>query len=175
MELDQLGQIGEFVGGLAVLVTLVLLLLQLRLSNATSRVQVMQYAMGSATGNLQFLAQNPALNAIWFDGMRDLESLSREEFQVFNGIMASLCRSFEIAAYHIRSGSIEREHWDGLHSAIVGVMRMPGSRRWWELSAGLYSPALRELVADAHARPDDPEWVGRVMGFAASLPSRPVE
>ena len=41
--LDELGNIGDFLGGLAVVVTLVYLALQIRQNTATTRVQTVQH------------------------------------------------------------------------------------------------------------------------------------
>ncbi len=57
--LDELGNIGDFVGGLAVVVTLAYLALQIRQNTATTRVQTVQHLLTSDTAAADSLIAGP--------------------------------------------------------------------------------------------------------------------
>jgi hypothetical protein len=57
--LEELGNIGDFVGGLAVVVTLVYLALQIRQNTATTRVQTVQHLLTSDTAAADSVIAGP--------------------------------------------------------------------------------------------------------------------
>jgi hypothetical protein len=57
--LDELGNLGDFVGGLAVVVTLIYLALQIRQNTATTRVQTVQHLLTSDTASADSMIAGP--------------------------------------------------------------------------------------------------------------------
>jgi hypothetical protein len=57
--LDVLGNLGDFVGGLAVVVTLIYLALQIRQNTATTRVQTVQHLLTSDTASADTMIAGP--------------------------------------------------------------------------------------------------------------------
>jgi len=59
MMLDELGNLGDFVGGLAVVVTLIYLALQIRRNTSTTRVQTVQHLLTSDTASADLMISGP--------------------------------------------------------------------------------------------------------------------
>lgn len=57
--LDELGNLGDFVGGLAVVVTLIYLAIQVRQNTATTRVQTVQHLLASDTASADLMIAGP--------------------------------------------------------------------------------------------------------------------
>ncbi len=79
MDLTQLANLGEFIGGVAVLVTLVYLAMQVRQGNKLARADAFQ--RGAATySSWRHMLADEGINAIWVKAHKD-EDLSPEEEQ----------------------------------------------------------------------------------------------
>ncbi len=77
MDLAELANVGEFVGGIAVLVTLVYLAVQLRQSNILAAAEAYHKSTSAFSGWRQLVADE-GLNAVWVKAQGD-ETLSPEE------------------------------------------------------------------------------------------------
>jgi len=137
--LIQLANLGEFVGGagsviggLAVLVTLIYLAVQLKQNNAMVRSQVHQEVSRRSTEMLFFLSE-PERVALLFQGMADYNSMSEEEqFRTINYFVGFM-NYYENMFYARERGDLDNELWQSR------VFRM---RRFF----GLASPSAWKAV-----------------------------
>ena len=79
MTLQDLGSIGEFVGGAVVVLSLVYLPLQIRQNTRSLRAAAYQEAARSANEWSSLLVRNAELNGLFSKGISDYSSLSVEE------------------------------------------------------------------------------------------------
>ena len=132
LDLAQLANLGEFIGGIAVLVTLVYLVIQVRQGNSNSRASARQTLI-EAWSQTQFdLAHHPALLRILGGGLADYRSLdddakvqfdfavSRYVMNVYNGVLLH------------REGMLDRETLDLFGGFLAISMEAPGGKDWWE-------------------------------------------
>ena len=69
MTLEDLGNLGDFLGGIAVIVTLVYLALQIRSNTQTVRAASLESVVNSHSQFLDRLASDSELSRIWFSGL----------------------------------------------------------------------------------------------------------
>ncbi len=81
MDLTQLANLGEFIGGLAVLVTLVYLAVQLRNSNQISTAEAVRDTVQTLSTYRQMLADED-LSAVWAKAQQDQALSPKEQVQV---------------------------------------------------------------------------------------------
>ena len=138
MTLQDLGNIGEFVGAIGVVASLIYLALQIRqnsrqISQNTSAVKV-----ASADSYLQYgasmrgeMIRDPDVARIWITGMQDFESLPPEDRTRFRFIMLNFFYGMQNNFLHTQEGVVESEFWEGDERALRLYLREPGVRAWW--------------------------------------------
>lgn len=158
MILDTLARLGEFLGGAAVLVSLIYLAIQIRQGNRqvehnTRSLEIATYQ--SITSDLnQFralLVTHPDLGRIYLQGLREPGALSGEEQFRFRGLMQTLFGNLELM-YRVRQAGLLR--LDSQDATLLGVAVSPGAREWWKQARYLYGSEFQRYVDELVARND---------------------
>ncbi len=146
MTLDDLGNIGEFVGAIGVIVSLVYLAVQIRRNTSSVRASTFQEAVRDVAILSDLLATDAELARIWSSGLRDLDTLKPDERVRFAAYMLGMFRRLENVVYQTQHGSLDPAYWDGQLSSMRSTLTQPGVAAWWERARGLFSPSFREYV-----------------------------
>ena len=110
--LDELGNIGDFVGGLAVVVTLGYLALQIRRNTATTRVQTVQHLLTSDTAAADSVIAGPMPEI--FAKLDAGENLSPNEVSAYTFYMRGRITEAWQVFYQKQNRMIERDVADAL-------------------------------------------------------------
>ena len=129
MTLEMMGNIGEFVGGLAVVVSLLYLAVQIRQNSKTVRVAAYQSLNDMNTRVLLAMAEGPPAAETFTKGLPDIGSLSPAEFFQFQTLVSSMFMGFQTTYYQHRDGLLSDEQW----------RRHRGVMRWWLTHPGVQS------------------------------------
>ncbi len=143
MDIQFLGAWGEFFGGIAVLVSLVYLGLQLRQNNKMAVVAGYQRGQDELQRHFQFLAQNPDLVDIQIRGLKDYRALKPLEQARFHYATGP-----QLAMYHstwkaYRDGAVDHEIYDAYEQQVLSMLREPGGSEYWKDVRQLVSPQLQ--------------------------------
>ena len=152
MTLSDLASIGNSVSGLAVLVSLVFLTLQIRQSNKNQRAIIQQ---GRATRIADFLLHviEPSLLPAWSAGLSGDPQISAEQYLQFMYIARARFISFEDSFLQRRNGLMEEGVFLGHMNAFKQVFSAPGLRAAWKLTRMSYDPAFAEFLDRIAAEP----------------------
>jgi len=102
---QMLGNLGEFVGAIAVVVTLVYLAAQIRQNTKAVEVSNLRSRTDRNIGHSRFAVSTPGLISIYTRGQRDPSQLNDEEYALFGTYMHSiLLDSQEYHQLYVRSG-----------------------------------------------------------------------
>lgn len=125
------GSIGEVVGGLAVLVTVVYLAIQLRHSTQAAHRHTYNAAADSMAQFSWNLAKNPYLQKLYRTMLRAPDSLSDDELLQAETILDAYLTLMESYYLHnIEFGEkLSQARWGRIISRIVTT---PGGRRYWQ-------------------------------------------
>lgn len=160
------GAIGEIIGALGVIITLVFLVFQIRqnsrlLQNNTNQLQQNhKLAIAQALGQspqqqaaMVAISQDADLADIMFRGFRDyegLEPLERLRFGMALGpMMAGAAARVE---QHLELDIKLEDNVDETIAFAFEFLRWPGGREWWRRNREKYSPRFRALIDEALAR-----------------------
>ena len=149
--IDVLGNLGDFIGGFGVVVTVIYLAYQVRQNTASTRSATYQSVVADVSEWTLQLGLNPESARIYITGIEKLETLSREERAQFNFILASVIRHFENIHFQYLSGAIDHDIWDGWSSRILGVLGKPGVKIWWDSQKSVFSNDFQSFVDEAPA------------------------
>lgn len=129
--------IAELIGSLAVVVTLLFVLVQLRHSSSAIRSSSLQSALGADVGIMTSLVSDPELHGIYFRGIRGSEGLSKEEYSRFEILTLLMLRMNDIQYQQYRNGETSSDYWDSLATTLKPMLAMPGLYASWQRQKGV--------------------------------------
>ena len=153
MSLEDLGNIGEFVAAVAVVVSLIYLAVQVRQNTQqikqsihSVKASTYQASLSSAAGFIVNIAQDPDLADIYRRGLKG-ESLNETEWIRFRFVMSNLFGHYEHLYYQHRSGLAEPEYWESRAANMEWYFAQPGWRSYWDEAGRLFGQGFRDYVA----------------------------
>ena len=149
MTLQDLGNLGELISGIAVVITLVYLAVQIRQNTKTVRTSTYQALLDSSRSDTELILAHPHLARIYRVGRRDPTELTDEERPLFRMLIGQLLQNYEIMYLQHQHGVIDEEFWGRRRLLLRGILSQPGVRQWWAGRANarrFYDPRFQEIV-----------------------------
>ena len=152
--LEDLGNIGDFLGGIGVVVTLIYLAFQIRqntdqIRQNTSTVRASgaasQYA--GMTSAAKLVAQDPDSRKVWMQGLEDYEGLTEDERFHFHMIATISLNPIQMALHLSREDALSQEASDEAVAVADYLFSYPGFLDFWLESRQAY-PAPFQLFMD---------------------------
>lgn len=144
--LEALGNLGDFIGGLAVVVTLIYLATQVRQNTAALRTSSRQ-AISSGYREANRLRLSPEAGRAWAMGLRDFEHLPFAEGSIFSTLVADEALFFQMAYALHESGQLEDTTYRAYLDWFSAIIATPGGTHWWETTARpIFTPGMIEAV-----------------------------
>jgi len=146
MNWDVIGALSELFSAIAVVVTLIFLIFELRESRKIARSDsVDALAAGWNSLNTVVMADQE-LNSLWFNGMNDPESLNPDELKRFMMVCQSYVNHFMTVQKHYDAGHLPEEEWKYHTMGIAHLMNSPGGRVACDMIA--ITPTVRKVFED---------------------------
>ncbi len=157
MDLTQLANLGEFIGGVAVVVTLVYLAAQVHQNTRSVKASVVDSLSSSYTELARLFNENSHVVA---RGMEDWEGLDREERIQCAAALIALFKHFENCWFQRRSATLEPEQWEGWDAIMRSAFHTPGVQTWWAYRRMVFATAFRDYLESTEPIPEVPLFVG---------------
>ena len=146
MSLQDWASIAEIVGGIAVIVSLIYVGLQV--NDSTSAIR--SSAASDATKTMQSwyleMGRNRQASDIWYNAMTSAEPLpARDEFQ-FMMSMHTAILGMQNSYLLSKEGTLDEAFREAVTTAIVAVKDMPGMARYWKQRKGFFHTGFAEYV-----------------------------
>lgn len=147
MTLSDLGNLGELVSAVAVVVSLVYLAVQVSQNTRMMKVST-HHALNTAYNALHIAyGTDPAVSSLLDRGSEDYTRLDRDERLRYALLMrASFGLHSDMFLQH-RERLVSEEEWASQCRAIARALAAPGARAWWERSAEIFPEPFREEIA----------------------------
>jgi hypothetical protein len=143
---ENLGNIGDFVGGIGVVFTLVYLAFQIRASRLQTLAEDTTDAVrGWLDAQTRWLVDTESVNLIR-RAFHDYEDLTPDEKGLFAGYMFNLNAAYQSALNLSRKGLLDPRQFSQIETSMAAYLKCPGVQDWW-----------------TEAKPFWPEHVGRRM------------
>jgi hypothetical protein len=153
MTLSDLGNLGEFISAVAVVVSLLYLAVQVRQNTRMMRVSTHQ-ALNSEWNSLNVAyGSDPEVATLLDRGSQDYSQLNRVERFRYTLLMRAIFGSHNDMFLCFSEGLISQEEWAGQSRAIATALAWPGARTWWERNAENTSEAFRQEISRILAAP----------------------
>ena len=151
MNWEAIGAVGEVVGALAVVVTLLYLASQSKNNTSAINRAAVQATLRGRGESTRFLASDPEISALMWRGAEQPQSLDEIEWQRFLLMCASIIRPMELAFLDYEAGRMHDGLWLGQKSTLEFWFAKPGIQRWLtDYGQTLYpnfQTYLQEIVA----------------------------
>jgi hypothetical protein len=140
------GAIGEILGGVGVILTLLYLAVQIRQNTHATRAASHHAVTDSLNqGNLA-MAQDAELAQIWVTGCADRASLTEVERQRLDMLLLAYFHVFDSLFYSASKGAGEQNLLRAEEPGFSYLLGLPGVREWWEQNPYGLSPEFRSYM-----------------------------
>lgn len=146
MNLQDLASVAEIVGGVAVVVSLIYVGLQV--NDSTSAIR--SAAASDATTAMQSwyleMGRNRQASDAWFNAMTSPKPLpDHDEFQFLMSMHAAIL-GMQNSYLLSKEGTLDAEFREAVTTAIVAVKDLPGMHRYWRQRRGFFHTGFAEYV-----------------------------
>src|SRR5262245_46556297 len=138
---EAISALGQLVGALAVVISLIYLANEVRSNTRATREASMRWVQDNYTQWVRQVSGHPDLSELYYRGIHDFESLEGVELVRFSGLMVELFRRSEEMYYLRLQGHLEPYVWNGLEASMRDFNRYPGVQAWWRFRSSWFSEA----------------------------------
>jgi hypothetical protein len=148
MTIQDVGSIGELIGAIATVATLVYLASQIRTNTSVVQSAAAQSVHENFADWYRMLAADAELSQVITDGLREYASLSEGTKARFISTMMVFLSCCQDAHLKFREGSLSQDLWSGWEQVMMNLVHSPGGRGFWEERAYLFGDVFRAHVED---------------------------
>ena len=131
LDINTLAAWGEFIGGIAVVVSLIYLASQIRQNSKLLRASTASASISTINDQATLVAQDPELTRIYWDGLADRSSLSEADRRRFDPVINMTLTGFSQEYQFAADGIIGPAVWNTRVRGYRWFFRNPGLRHWW--------------------------------------------
>ena len=144
--LQDLGNLGEFVGAMGVVISLVYLAKQMQQNTTSVRAASFNSMVQNSMNLLQHAFIDSEFAAFLHRAESDPASLTPAETVRWNAYMTAVYRHFGNLVYQYRVGALDREMWKSYENTLEQHLRVPSWRTWFEENKTIFSSSLVQQV-----------------------------
>ena len=164
MNWDALGAISEFVGAIAVVVTLVYLAIQVRQNTSALRSTATQGAHDQAAALYDLLSSDTSIADIFVRGLISPDELTSEETARFFSLSLAFMFRYQNWYLQTRSGLIEKELLESWARVLRQLSGAPGFRRFWQQRAHIFADEFVRYLDQGEILSSEPDPNYRPLG-----------
>ena len=165
MNWEAIGAIGEIIGAIAVVGSLVYLASQIHASNLAAKHATMQELMHESTNFMGRINTNRESANIWANGLESIDKLDKEDLIRFITFCMEVTIVWERAFYLFKSTNVEPHLIHNIEQNRNFIASSPGYKHWFQKRKYMFS---EEFVALIEQEMDpDVEFVPFIEKFAS--------
>jgi hypothetical protein len=126
---EAISAIGQIVGALAVVISLIYVAREIRSNARAARMA----SMDTPIRWLRQLVEHPDLREFYYRGIHDFDSLEGADLVGFGVLMNQLFHIIQEAYYQQADGHLEPRVWQETEVSVRDLIAYPGIQAWWRL------------------------------------------
>ena len=147
MDITILAAWGEFIGGIAVVVSLIYLASQIRQNSRLLRSSTAAVLMEGSNAPSRLLAEDSELARIWWAGLADRGSLTESDRERFDPLVGMSVSAFDQEYEFFEEEAMSKRVWKRRRQRMLWTMKQRGMQQWWsEWGRALYEPEFCDYV-----------------------------
>ncbi len=145
MDIETLGNLGEFIGSIAVLVTLVYLAVQTRQTVRAAKQQSSSDLLTRRQDLMMLLTNDRNFIEVFSKGCsrQKMDSVDAQRFTAFG---MNVSAHVQDAYIQFRAGLIDKEVWEAEQAILAVCLSQPGFLDWWEHGQQYVTPEFIRLM-----------------------------
>ena len=160
MNWEAISAIGQIVGALAVVISLIYLATEVRSNARATREASTRSASDSFTRWIQQLSGHPHLRELYYRGIQDLDSLEGADLVGFSVVMVEAFRRYEEVYYQRSEGQLGPRLWRGFEAGMRDLNAYPGVQAWWRLPSHWFSEEFAKHINQLQQTAKAPRMYG---------------
>src|SRR5260370_30524101 len=148
MNLNDLANLGQIVGAVAVVVSLIYVAFQIRQNTNAVRAATAQSVHEHFASWYHLLDYDDSLSQVVIDGLKDYGSLSEKDKARFVAAFMAYLSYSQNAFLKWRQGPLAPSLWLGWEQVIMNFAAAPGCRAFWKERAFLFGREFPPHVED---------------------------
>ncbi len=144
MKLEKTAMIAEILGGIAIVVTLIILIVEVRGNTEAVRAQTAQATFNISAQSFYYPEGNIALDKM----MSGTEELTDDEISHATSLLAAIWTTFDNHYYQYRHGNLDEEIHEAYRARLELMVSNQAARAHWQERKSLSTSAFREYVDD---------------------------
>ncbi len=130
--IQDLGSLGEIIGAVATVATLLYLAVQIRQNTASNRQAAARASVDTLNRLILMTVEHPDVADLLIRGMADRSKLDLGEALRFHNYWISLFVNNQESYFHAKSSNIPPELWHLFETHTFAFLRAPGLAAWWQ-------------------------------------------
>ena len=148
MSLGDLANIGQVIGAIAVVISLIYVALQIRQNTNAVRSATAQSVHEHFANWYHLIAADAELSRIAANGLRDYQSLSENERTRFIAAFMSFLSYSQNAFLKWRQGLLAPSLWLGWEQVMMNLFGAPGGKAFWKERRYMFGDEFRRYIED---------------------------
>ena len=149
MNWDAVGAVGEIIGALAVVISLIYVAVQIRQNTSETRASRTQNLVAANSEATALIASNPEFARLSREGMLRFDELSDDEKWQFSLMFFSIFNQYDFAYHQYLEGKLDPAFFERLSEDTARYMALPGMASWWAQDKERLSKEFVEFI-DKH-------------------------
>ena len=149
---DAIGAIGEILGALAVVATLVYLTIQVRQNTTSVRVSSYQSVTSQFAELNRSVLESENVADIVFRGDRSPDELEELDYRRYSSYQSAWFRHYENLHFQYKLKMLPHSQWRSFRVLLGNRMLRPGVSAWWDASKAAYDKDFQVTVEDIRER-----------------------
>ena len=141
MNWEAIGAIGQIVGALVVVVSLIYLAREIRTNARSARIPSLHVNRW-----LGELVEHPHLAELYYRGIQDFRSLKSGDLVRFSALMDQVFYIFRELYFQHLDGHLDPRLWGPTEAAMRDINAWPGVQAWWRTARHLFNKEFVKFV-----------------------------
>jgi len=146
ISLAELGNLGEFVGAIAVIGSLIYVAVQIQQNTKAVRISSAQAHLEVWNDVVSNFCQSSELASIYNRGLQGISELTPPERVQFFAQLGLIFRYYESSYLQREEQALDDKLWEGLQETMIDTLYYKGSKEWWERRRHWFYKEFKEMV-----------------------------
>ena len=156
---EAISAIGQIVGALAVVISLVYVAREIRTNARSARVA----SLHDINRWLGEIVTHPDVRELYYRGIHDFESLKGADIVGFAQLMSQAFFTFQELYFQKLDGHLDARVWGPNEAAVGDLNGYPGVQAWWRSRSQYFNKEFANYVNQLQQTAKAPRWYGEPM------------
>ena len=160
MDFQSLANLGEIIGAVAVVVSLIYLAVQVRQNTTSQQTENYARALDRISAQQSRLSQNSDDAVMFSRGVKNAANLTSAERIQFTWLLYEIFGAFEFMFHASQTNAIPVEVWRRWSDTVAFWLTFPGVQTWWSVRPVPFTDSFTAFVDELAANNPSPDDIG---------------